>query len=153
MIDKITKDTPEKTEEAQLTCWIAEVRKLAEEHMNDMKHYLEAAEDLQRMPKRQALANPSQNSNTMGGYKPCGSAALATLNSCLHLFCITTPINIEHFHILLMSHPNQALVESACQGLREGFWPWATTVISAAPVIIDNASLQRITNSHHIKFV
>lgn len=37
-----------------------------------MKWYLEVAEDLQQMPKRQALANPLQNVNTVGGYKPRG---------------------------------------------------------------------------------
>jgi hypothetical protein len=78
--------------------------------------------------------------------------ALATLHSHPHLFHITTPINIEHFHTLLVSHPNQALVKSACHGLKEGFWPWAVTVNSAAPVIVDNAASQKIKNSQHLKF-
>lgn len=59
VMNKIAKETPEKTDEAHLTCWIAEVHKLAEEQANDTKHYLEAAKDLQWMPKRQALVNPS----------------------------------------------------------------------------------------------
>lgn len=71
----MTRDTTAKTDEAQLSCWIAEVRKLAEERANDMKRYLEAAEDLQRLPKRQALANPSWNVNAVSGHKPRGSAS------------------------------------------------------------------------------
>lgn len=47
--------------------------------------------------------------------------ALATINSHPHLFHITTPTDVERLHTLLMSHPNCALVESVCRGLREGF--------------------------------
>jgi hypothetical protein len=79
--------------------------------------------------------------------------ALAMISSHLHLFCITTPINIERFHSLLASHPNQALVESVCRGLEEGFWPWAVTFHLAAPSIVDNATLQKIRNLEHLKFV
>ncbi len=28
---------------------------------------------------------------------------------------------------MLSSHPNQPFVKSVCEGLREGFWPWADT--------------------------
>lgn len=70
IVDKVMKGTPEQTDKARLTCWITEVQKLAEECMNDTKCYLEVAEDLQCGPKRQALVNPTQNTNTVGGYKP-----------------------------------------------------------------------------------
>lgn len=59
VIEKVVKETPAKTEEARLSCWIVEVQKLAEECANDTKRYQEAAKDLQCMPKRQALVNPS----------------------------------------------------------------------------------------------
>ncbi|KAF8223453.1 hypothetical protein L208DRAFT_1062999, partial [Tricholoma matsutake] len=79
--------------------------------------------------------------------------ALSTLHSHPHLFHITIPINIEHFGTLLVSHPNRALVKSPCHGLKEGFWPWAVMVNSAAPVIINNAVSQKIKNLQHLKFV
>lgn len=78
VVDKVTRDTAGKTDEARLSCWIAEVRKLAEEHTNDTKQYLEAVEDLQRLPKRQALANPSRNANAVGGYKARGATTSST---------------------------------------------------------------------------
>ncbi|KAF8235287.1 hypothetical protein L208DRAFT_1105112, partial [Tricholoma matsutake] len=50
-----------------------------------------------------------------------------TIHAYPDLFCITTPVNVECFHALLSSHPNWLLVVSICQGLQEGFWPWAKT--------------------------
>jgi hypothetical protein len=44
-----------------------------------------------------------------------------------HLFKIVTLIHVEVFESYLASHPNPAFVKSVCSGLREGFWPWATT--------------------------
>lgn len=41
----------EKTAEAHLATWIAEVQKLAEECTHDMKCYLEASKDFQCVPK------------------------------------------------------------------------------------------------------
>ncbi|KAF8800171.1 hypothetical protein BYT27DRAFT_7217111 [Phlegmacium glaucopus] len=43
------------------------------------------------------------------------------------LFQIVTPINVDKFEQLLSNHPNQPFVHSVCQGLCEGFWPWADT--------------------------
>src|SRR6266545_6564426 len=31
-------------------------------------------------------------------------------------------------------HPNQPFVHSVCQGLREGFWPWANTHRTGCPI-------------------
>ncbi|EGG08325.1 uncharacterized protein MELLADRAFT_85000 [Melampsora larici-populina 98AG31] len=40
-----------------------------------------------------------------------------------HLFKIITPIKVDKLELLLRDHPNQAFVNSALKGLREGFWP------------------------------
>ncbi len=42
-----------------------------------------------------------------------------------HLFRIITPVNTDHFELLLHNHPNSKLVSSVCCGLRAGFWPFA----------------------------
>src|SRR5271168_5027699 len=44
------------------------------------------------------------------------------------LFHVSTPINIKRFQSMLHNHPNQPFVKSVCEGLRDGFWPWADTV-------------------------
>ena len=54
-----------------------------------------------------------------------------------HLFNVSTPINIDRFHSLLVNHPNQPFVESVVVGLREGFWPCADTTIPGYPVTHD----------------
>jgi hypothetical protein len=48
-----------KTPEAHLMMWIAKVCKLAEECSHNTRHYLEASEDFQCAPKRQALGTNS----------------------------------------------------------------------------------------------
>jgi hypothetical protein len=45
------------------------------------------------------------------------------------LFKVVTPINVEVFAHLLGDHPNQPFVRSVCDGLRNGFWPWADTLL------------------------
>lgn len=79
--------------------------------------------------------------------------ALTTINTHPHLFRITTPINVERFYSLLATHPNRALVESVYRGLKEGFWPWAVTAHSAAPLIVDNANSQVIRDPKHLEFM
>ncbi len=44
-----------------------------------------------------------------------------------HLFPIITPIDVDHFELLLQNHPNTELIASVCRGLRFGFWPFANT--------------------------
>jgi hypothetical protein len=73
LVDAAVNALGEKTGEACLTMWIAETRKLAEEHNHDTKHYLEASEDFQRAPKRQALAVNSRALNATST-KPYSSA-------------------------------------------------------------------------------
>ena len=49
------------------------------------------------------------------------------------LFNVSTPIIIERFQRLLRNHPNQPFVQSVCEGLRNGFWPWADTLLDGYP--------------------
>lgn len=53
------------------------------------------------------------------------------------LFKIITPINIIKFKDLLKDHPNQPFVQSVCDGLRYGFWPWAETTHQDYPEELD----------------
>jgi hypothetical protein len=62
-----------------------------------------------------------------------------TLRENPHLFKIVTPIHVDTFEAYLTSHPNKAFVKSVCDGLREGFWPWAITPSPGYPVINDES--------------
>jgi len=53
---------------------------------------------------------------------------------------------------MLQKHPNKPLVASVLRGLREGFWPWANTVESDRPPIVDNSE-REIKNPTHRVFV
>jgi len=55
------------------------------------------------------------------------------------LFKIVTPINIDVFESYLLDYPNQPFVRSVCQGLREGFWPWADTLKEGYPATHDES--------------
>jgi len=55
------------------------------------------------------------------------------------LFKIVTPINVDIFESYLSDHPNQPFVRSVCQGLREGFWPWADTLKEGYPATHDES--------------
>jgi hypothetical protein len=78
---------------------------------------------------------------------------LNIINNYPHLFHVTTPIRIHRFHELLATHPNRPLVESVCEGLQTGFWPWAITAYSIVPPIVDNACIQKIRNPEHSRFM
>ncbi|KAG2746164.1 hypothetical protein P692DRAFT_20849526 [Suillus brevipes Sb2] len=56
------------------------------------------------------------------------------------LFRIVTPINVDWFEELLTDHPNQPFVQSVCQSLHQGFWPWADTSDESYPSINDNST-------------
>ncbi|KAI0054745.1 hypothetical protein BV25DRAFT_1777474, partial [Artomyces pyxidatus] len=51
--------------------------------------------------------------------------ATETLRLYPELFKVVTPIDVDKFESLLVSHPNQPYVQSVLRGLREGFWPFA----------------------------
>jgi len=69
-----------------------------------------------------------------------------------HLFSIVTPINVPVFEAYLVSHPNQLFVHSVCQGLREGFWPWASTTKEGYP-IINNKSRASPKDTEKVEFL
>jgi len=62
-----------------------------------------------------------------------------TINDNPSLFQIITPINIDKFELLLKTHPSQRFVKSVCKGLREGFWPWADTLLDGYPTTHDES--------------
>jgi hypothetical protein len=75
------------------------------------------------------------------------------ISSYPHLFHITTPIQVNHFHELLTTHPNHPLVESVCEGLRLKFWPWASTSGSNVPSVVNNTHLQKVRDPRHLQFM
>ncbi|PPQ75847.1 hypothetical protein CVT26_001223 [Gymnopilus dilepis] len=48
-----------------------------------------------------------------------------------------TPVRISTLRNLLETHPNQSFVDSICDGLAHGFWPWANTADSNLPTSLD----------------
>lgn len=66
-------------------------------------------------------------------------AAINMITKNPHLFRVSTPINVDRFETLLTlaNHPNPQFVQSVCQGLREGFWPWADTQVGVYPTTWD----------------
>lgn len=60
-----------------------------------------------------------------------------TLNYYSHLFNISTPINVNRFQQLLQTHPNQPLIQSVCEGLRFGFWPFAEPDMEVFPSTLE----------------
>ena len=56
-----------------------------------------------------------------------------------NLFQVRTPIKVDMFESLLEHHPNPSFVQSICAGLREGFWPWADTLLDSLPQIHDES--------------
>ncbi|KIK39920.1 hypothetical protein CY34DRAFT_33636, partial [Suillus luteus UH-Slu-Lm8-n1] len=77
------------------------------------------------------------------------AAVNLTLSEHLDLFRISTPTNVDRFEALLTiaNHPNPAFVRSVCQGLREGFWPWANTQNRIYPTTWDIPSPQPSTET------
>ncbi|KAJ3532167.1 hypothetical protein NMY22_g7856 [Coprinellus aureogranulatus] len=69
-----------------------------------------------------------------------------------HLFNVSTPINIDRFEELLVTHPNQPFVHSVVTGLREGFWPCADTTRPEYPITHD-AHLATTKNPAELKFL
>ena len=54
-----------------------------------------------------------------------------------NLFKIVTPIDVDKFKSMLADHPNPDFVASVCNGLSEGFWPWADTRRANYPLTHD----------------
>ena len=53
--------------------------------------------------------------------------ALRTIQANPHLFQVNCTLNIACLQELLVNHLNQALIESICHSLHEGYWPYADT--------------------------
>ena len=68
------------------------------------------------------------------------------------LFRIVTPIKVDIFESYLSTHPNQQFVQSVCAGLREGFWPWASTTKPGYPSVNDQAQSMP-TDSNKARFL
>ena len=79
-------------------------------------------------------------------------AACSTLLSHSYLFKVITPINVNEFQALLMSHPNQTFVHSVCHVLQNGFWPWAETINEAYPTTSDHPN-RPSQSDHHLNFI
>jgi hypothetical protein len=79
------------------------------------------------------------------------STALRTISNRPDLFAVNTPIDIDRFETLLTiaKHPNPAFVKSVCQGLREGFWPWADTHYGVYPTTWDVPTPLPSTEEEH----
>lgn len=62
-----------------------------------------------------------------------------TIASNSSLFLIITPIRHDIFRALLFDHPNPLLVNSICNGIQYGFWPYADLagLDSAVPITLD----------------
>lgn len=65
--------------------------------------------------------------------------AAKTVRDHPELFKVDTPINVDMFEALLETHPNPPFVRSVCEGLREGFWPWADTLREGFPITHDES--------------
>jgi len=63
--------------------------------------------------------------------------AMATIAKNPDLFKVVSPIKADIFEHLLIDHPNQPFVHSVCDGLRFGFWPWASTLRPDYPKELD----------------
>jgi len=61
------------------------------------------------------------------------------------LFKIVTPIKIPALAYLLRSHPNRPFVDLVLNGLRDGFWPWASMVMEGYPVTLDEPKVMCLT--------
>jgi hypothetical protein len=75
---------------------------------------------------------------------------LSTIKQNPHLFWIITPIKVDVFESYLKAHPNRPFVKSVCQGLRDGFWPWADTNLPDYPITWDNSHRPLKDDAHKL---
>ena len=76
--------------------------------------------------------------------------ALQTLNEQPDLFRVVSPIQVEVLDRLLKNHPNRKFVSSVLDGLREGFWPWATTTKEGYPTTHDETKPINLTEEKEL---
>lgn len=77
------------------------------------------------------------------------SPVVKTIVQNRHLFRIVTPIRVEAFESLLVTHPNQPFVKSVVHGLHFGFWPWADTKRGDHPLTWDASERTPKTDASH----
>ena len=78
------------------------------------------------------------------------SSALQNISSHPDLFKIVTTVKAERLNKLLVTHPNRALVDSVCLGLREGVWPFVN-INPAAPETFEGS--QHALNAEATQFM
>jgi hypothetical protein len=71
--------------------------------------------------------------------------ALKTVAERADLFKIVSPIKVSVLERLTAAHPNRPFVESVIEGIKFGFWPWASTVKEGYPQTHDESKLIRLT--------
>jgi hypothetical protein len=78
----------------------------------------------------------------------------STLSSHSHLFSIVMPIKVDLFWHLLRDHPNKPFVQSVCESLTSGVWPFASKP-DHYPLTYDSYSDHNytITDPDHIHFL
>ena len=72
------------------------------------------------------------------------------------LFQVNCSLNIDQFRELLVNHPNQALIDSVCRSLHEGYWPYPDTKygdIEAGYLTTLDMSLKGSTSNEHLDFI
>ncbi len=77
--------------------------------------------------------------------------AMKTIRENPHLFKVITPINVDRFESLLRDHPNRALVDSVCAGLREGFWPFAESDLTFPETVEMDNSVMTESEERYIR--
>jgi hypothetical protein len=76
--------------------------------------------------------------------------AQQTVNERPDLFRVVSPIRVGVLDRLLKNHPNRKFVSSVLDGLREGFWPWATTVKEGYPLTHDKTKSIHLTTEKEL---
>ncbi|EJD45973.1 hypothetical protein AURDEDRAFT_21796, partial [Auricularia subglabra TFB-10046 SS5] len=68
------------------------------------------------------------------------------------MFKVVSPIKADKLEQLLRTHPNRPFIESVLTGLREGFWPNASTRMDSYPITWDNSE-RPLEDDEHRQFV
>ena len=82
--------------------------------------------------------------------------AIQTIKTNPELFQVNCSLNKDRFRELLVNHPNQALIDSVCRSLHEGYWPYAYMkfrgIKAGYPTTLD-MSLKGSTSNEHLDFI
>jgi len=72
-------------------------------------------------------------------------AAKQTIDEHPELFRIVSPVDAVALEMLASSHPNKAFIQSVLEGLRGGFWPWASTIKEGYPLTWDESRQMQLS--------